>query len=81
MREDVVRVGRGGSDLRYRPEFWPWSATLEVIYFSNAITRETVLSAIDAGGLAIGVGDWRPERTGTFGTYRIDPDAEVEVLS
>jgi hypothetical protein len=81
MREDVVRVGRGGSDLRYRPEFWPWSATLEVIYFSNAITRETVLSAIDAGGLAIGVGDWRPERKGTFGTYRIDPDAEVEVVS
>lgn len=81
MREDVVRVGRGGTDLRYRPEFYPWSAKLDVTYFSNAITRETVLSAIDAGGLAIGVGDWRPERKGTFGTYRIDPEASIEVLS
>jgi hypothetical protein len=80
MREDVARVGRGGSDLRYRPEFYPWSARLDVTYFSNAITRETVLSAIDAGGLAIGVGDWRPERKGTFGTYRIDPEADIEVL-
>jgi hypothetical protein len=24
MREDVVRVGRGGTDLRYRPEFREW---------------------------------------------------------
>jgi len=81
MREDIVRVGRGGTDLRYRPEFYPWSARVDVTYFSNAITRETVLSAIDAGGLAIGVGDWRPERKGTFGTYRIDPEADIEVLT
>ncbi len=81
MREDIVRVGRGGTDLRYRPEFYPWSARVDVTYFSNAITRETVLSAIDAGGLAIGVADWRPEKKGTFGTYRIDPETDIEVLT
>lgn len=81
MREDVVRVGRGGTDLRYRPEFYPWSATLDVTYFTSVITRGSVLSLIDAGGLAIGVGEWRPERDGTFGTYRIDPDRAVEVVS
>ena len=80
MREDVVRVGRGGSDLRYRPEFWPWEATLQVSYFTSSLTRESVLSLIDAGGLAIGVGEWRPEKDGSFGTYRIDPDRDVEVL-
>lgn len=80
MREDIVRVGRGGTDLRYRPSFFPWSATLDVTYFTSVLTRSSVLSLIDAGGLAIGVGEWRPERDGTFGTYRIDPDGEVEVL-
>lgn len=80
MREDVVRVGRGGTDLRYRPQFWPWRAVLEVAYFSSVLTRESVLSLIDAGGLAVGVGEWRPERDGTFGTYRIDPDVAIEVL-
>lgn len=79
MREDVVRLGRSGTDLRYRPEFWPWSATLRVTYFPTVLTRSSVLSLIDAGGLAVGVGEWRPERDGTFGTFRIDTDREVEV--
>lgn len=81
MRHDVVRVGRGGSENRFRPEFFPWHAVLDITYFTAALTRTSVLSLIDAGGLAVGVGEWRPERDGTFGTYRIDPDAEVEVLS
>lgn len=81
MREDVVRVGRGGTDLRYRPEFSEWQTTLEVIYVKSALTRNSVLSLIDAGGLGVGVGEWRPEKDGDFGTYRIDPTREVEVVS
>lgn len=80
MREDVVRVGRGGSDLRYRPEFREWRAILEVTYVTSALTRDSVLSLIDAGGLGVGVGEWRPEKNGDFGTYRIDPDVVVEVI-
>jgi hypothetical protein len=81
MREDVVTVGRGGTDLRYRPEFREWSAVLEVTYVTSALTRGSVLSLIDAGGMGVGVGEWRPERDGDFGTYKIDPTREVEVLS
>jgi hypothetical protein len=81
MREDVVRVGNKGSDLRYRPEFWPWRADILVTYATGSLTRGSILSLIDAGGLGVGVGEWRPEKGGDFGTYRIDPDREVEVLS
>jgi hypothetical protein len=81
MREDVVRVGRGGTDLRYRPEFPEWSTALEVTYVTSALTRGSLLSLIDAGGMGIGVGEWRPEKDGDFGTYRIDPTREVEVIS
>lgn len=81
MREDVVRVGRNGTDLRYRPEFSEWRTQLEVVYVKSALTRGSVLSLIDAGGLGIGVGEWRPEKDGAFGTYRIDPDRTVEVVS
>lgn len=80
MREDVVRVGRGAADLRYRPQFYPWSSTLDVTYFTSALTRDSVLSLIDAGGKAIGIGEWRPQRDGTFGTYMIDLDRDIEVL-
>ncbi|TDT31138.1 hypothetical protein [Naumannella halotolerans] len=77
MREDVVRLGISGTDLRYRPEFPEWSALLEVIYVASALTRESVLSLIDAGGMGVGVGEWRPEKKGEFGTYQIDTDREV----
>lgn len=82
MREDVVRLGgpSRSADLRYRPEFPEWSTTLEVTYVKSSLSRESVLSLIDAGGLGIGVGEWRPEKRGEFGTFRVDPAKEVEVL-
>lgn len=80
MREDVVRVNRGGADLRYRPEFVEWSTTLEVVYVTSALTQGSVLSLIDAGGLGVGVGEWRPERDGDFGTYRVDTTRNIEVV-
>lgn len=81
MREDVVRVGQGGTDLRYRPEFPEWKATLEVVYITSALTRDSVLALIDAGGLGVGVGEWRPSKDGTFGTYRVDLSREMEIIS
>jgi len=80
MREDVVRVGKGGTDLRYRPEFREWSTTLDVTYVTSALTQSSVLSLIDAGGLGVGVGEWRPEKRGDNGCYQVDPKRDVEVV-
>lgn len=82
MREDIVRLGgpSRSADLRYRPEFPEWSATLTVTYVTSALARSSVLSLIDAGGMGIGVGEWRPEKRGEFGTFQIDPDREIEVV-
>lgn len=81
MREDVVRLGgpSRSADLRYRPMFPEWSCTLTVTYVKSSIDRNSVLSLIDAGGLGIGVGEWRPEKRGEFGTYQIDQNREIEV--
>lgn len=82
MREDVVRLGgpSRSADLRYRPEFPEWSTSLEVTYVKSSLSRDSVLSLIDAGGMGIGIGEWRPEKRGDFGTYMIDPSKEVEVV-
>jgi len=80
MREDTVRVGQG-SDLRYRGQFWPWATTVDVTYVSSALTRSSVLSLIDAGGMGVGIGEWRPEKRGDFGTFAIDEKRDVEVIS
>ena len=81
MREDVVRVGRGGTDLRYRPQFTEWSASLVVTYIASMLDRNSLLSLIEAGGMGVGVGEWRPERDGDFGTFQLDDTRKVEVLS
>jgi len=31
--------------------------------------------------MGVGVGEWRPEKNGDFGTYRIDPTRDVVVVS
>lgn len=79
MREDVVRLSgpSRSADLRYRPEFWPWSAVLRVTYVTTSLSRDSVVSLIDAGGLGVGVGEWRPEKRGEFGTYQVE---SVEVV-
>jgi hypothetical protein len=81
MREDVTRVSSGGTDLRYRPEFTEWSTEVEVTYVKSMLTRESVLSLIEAGGMGVGVGEWRPEKKGDFGTFAIDETRDIEVLS
>jgi hypothetical protein len=70
VREDLVRVGMGTADLRYRAEYRQWSAVLRVEFMPNVIDLDSVVALIDAGG-ANGVGEWRPERSGSFGTYRV----------
>jgi hypothetical protein len=80
-REDVVRLNKMGStDLRYRP-CWPeWTTLLEVIFVKSMLTKDSVLSLIDAGGLTVGVGEWRPEKGGDFGTYEIDSTRQIREL-
>lgn len=80
MREDIVRVGQG-TDLRYRAMFPEWSATLSVTYVSTALDKSSILSLVDAGGMGVGVGEWRPQKNGEFGTYAIDQDRDIEVVS
>lgn len=79
MREDMVRVGMG-TDLRYRGEFIDWTAVLDVTYVTTALSRSSVLSLIDAGGLGVGVGEWRPEKDGLNGTYTVDSTRDIEVV-
>lgn len=78
MREDVVKVGVSGHDLRYRPQFDEWSTTIVVRYVASSLTQDSVLSLIDAGGMGVGIGEWRPQKGGQYGTYQIDPTREVE---
>lgn len=70
-REDMVRVGMGTADIRYRAQFRQWAVTLHIEYNASVITPETIVHLFDTAGFAVGVGDWRPERDGSFGMFHV----------
>jgi hypothetical protein len=73
MREDMVRVGMGTADLRYRGEFRNWSMNLEISYNKNgAYTLEQIVNMINMGGYMCGIGEWRPEKDGQFGMFHVE---------
>lgn len=81
MRQDMVTVGVSGTDLRYRAEFPEWSTVLVVTYVTSSLTQDSVLSLIGAAGLGVGIGDWRPEKGGDFGTFMLDPTRDMTVVA
>lgn len=76
-REDMVRVGMGTADIRYRAEFKTWSAELPIRYNANALTAEQIVNLINVGGFGVGIGEWRPDRDGSFGMFHVATDAEA----
>ena len=73
MREDMVRIGMGSADLRYRGEFKNWYVDMTLEYnASGNMTLEQILNVINAGGYTCGIGEWRPEKDGSFGKYHIE---------
>lgn len=76
MREDVVRIGMGTSTVRHRAEFKHWAATLDVVFNSGIISLEQLINLFQIAGFGVGVGEWRPEKDGTFGTFHVAGEGE-----
>lgn len=68
-RMDMVRVGQRKPDVRFRPMFVGWKARF-VVQYSPIISAQTVMDMIHRAG-AVGLGEWRPEKDGTYGTFTI----------
>lgn len=76
MREDMVRIGMGTADLRYRGEFKNWTTNLTISYNPKAISLEQIINLLNIGGFANGVGEWRPSKDGSFGTFHVAKQGE-----
>jgi len=71
MREDVVRVGMGTADLRYRAEFFPWAIDVPVRYNARNMTLRTLLELFRMAGFASGIGEYRPQKDGSWGMFSV----------
>lgn len=73
MREDMVKIGMGTADIRWRPMYENWYMDLLLSYnASGNISKDDIFNIINAGGYCVGIGEWRPERDGKFGTYHVE---------
>lgn len=80
LSEDVVKVGPFNNrqpDLRYRPAFRKWSVELELSLIKTGMfTMEDIINAMEMGGFMNGVGEWRTEKDGEFGSYHVAREGE-----
>jgi hypothetical protein len=81
MREDMVRVGMGTADLRYRGEFWPWHAKVLVRFNGNVLSAEQILNLLNTAGFAVGVGEWRSEKDGQSGAFHVATERDIAALT
>lgn len=71
MRDDMVRVGMGVADIRFRGEFKEWSTTLRVRYNARVLSAEQIVSLLDTAGFGVGVGEHRSEKNGSWGLFHV----------
>jgi hypothetical protein len=76
MHEAMVRLETGTADIRYRPIYHPWRATIQVRFNAGIVSAEQVVNLIQIAGLSEGVGEWRPSApkssTGIHGCWEIE---------
>lgn len=77
-REDTVSLPKGGTDLRYRGDFPRWMTDVVVEYDMGLANQDEVGQILRQAGFGVGIGDWRPEKDGQFGRFRIASDSDLE---
>lgn len=71
-REDMVRVGMGTADIRYRGQFTDWTVDIPIRYNASVLSDEQIVHLFNIAGFGIGVGEWRPQRDGMFGLFHVE---------
>ena len=70
MREDMCRI-QGKGHIRYRAEFKEWECFIPICYNVKVMSFEQIVCLFNIAGFGVGIGDWRPEKNGTFGRFKV----------
>lgn len=71
MRSDMVRIGMGVADVRFRPQFVNWQASFTVRYNARVVTVEQLTNLFNTAGFGVGICEHRPEKNGSWGTFAV----------
>jgi len=78
MREDMVRIGSGlnkKANLAYRGQFTNWAIRVTGKFNSAVLSPQQLFFLLSEAGTGIGIGEWRNEKKGMFGAFRM---ADIE---
>lgn len=78
MREDMVTIGMGTADLRYRPQFLPWFMDVTIQYNEDFMSAEQIVNLFNLAGFGVGLGEWRPEKGGQSGMFHVATSEELK---
>lgn len=67
-----------GRIMRYRPRFNEWGARFTLVIDDAQLAVEMAHQLLNEAGQSIGIGDFRPEKRGPFGTFRVTRFEEQE---
>lgn len=71
-RGDIVRIGGRSADIHFRGEFPKWECYLDIVYNEAVISLEQLVNLYNVAGFGVGVGDWRPEKSGSHGMFHVE---------
>lgn len=84
MREDAVKIGSGlrkTAMLAYRAQFWPWAVRVNGRINASVLNTDILSFLIEEAGAATGICDWRNEKDGPFGSFRLAKPEEARAWS
>ena len=67
--------------LAWRPKIEPWEVEFTIVYNKLHVTPEVIAALktiIEDGGVRLGIGDYRPQHKGWFGTFSVEEYEVVE---
>ncbi len=74
MRQDMVRIGKGTSDIRYRAMYETWEADVTISHNADFMSKEQIINLFNTAGFCSGIGEWRPSSpkcAGSFGMFHV----------
>lgn len=65
-------VVKGRRVLRTRARFDEWAVTFVVEADDELVDRDKLVTWLDIGGRRLGIGDWRPQKSGLYGRFCVE---------